>query len=280
MANEINGVGAISPAGSFQYNPYYDFDDLDMNMGMYPSMGGMNGSIFDGSYGMGMMPYVPGFGGNNQSYFNNMRDYQKFYNDYNIEQQRMQRNADLRINASVEGIKSAASILKDKIVNNEQDQIPEAFEKYLNSVRAAYGEGTDSEIKSRAMTLYAQMNGNKSLIQDLRDYGHGSGTQGFIQALTFGMYNRHSAEDNISNITGAPVGSGEKTKHNFGRLAGAATVGVTTGGIAKMLTKGSSNASAAKGIMKIFKSGKAGVIGLIAGGLAAVMSFLTGKVTT
>lgn len=75
----------------------------------------------------------------------------------------MQRNADLRINASVEGVQGAAANLKDKILQNEQDQIQEAYKAYVDSVRAAYGDGTEQEVQSRAKSLYAQMNGGKHL---------------------------------------------------------------------------------------------------------------------
>ncbi len=267
MTDAITNTAAV---GNFHYNPYLysDFDDLDMNCGIYPM--GMGGSIFDGY--SGMMPMMPGMGYNTQSYFNNMKDYQRFYIDYNVDQQNMQRNADLRINASVEGIKGAAAMLKDKIVNNEQDQIPEAFARYYETVRAAYGDGTPAQIKARALTLYAQMNGNKTLYQDLRDYGHGSFTQGAIQAMTFGAYNRLSAEDNISQISGAPVGTGEKTKHNVGRVVGATAVGGGAYALTRFLTKSSGKLSK--------MGGKAGLVGLAVGGLAALMSFITGKVTT
>ena len=125
--------------------------------------------------------------GNNQNYFDNMKEYQKFYVDYNIDQQKMNRNADMRINASMEAIKNSATVLKDKIMANEQDQIEEAYKRYVNTVGVAYGEGTKEEIMARANTLYAQMNGGKTLVQDLREYSHGSATQGFIQAATFGI---------------------------------------------------------------------------------------------
>lgn len=282
MANEVNNIGAVSPVGSFQYNPYI-YDDLDMNLGTYPMMG-MDGSIF----GTGFMTPGMGFGfGMNNQYFDNMKDYQKFYIDYNIDQQKMQRNADLRINASVEGVKEAAELLKDKVVNNEQDQIPGAFHRYVESVRAAYGSGSEHEITSRALTLYTNMNKGRSLFEDLRDYGHGSATQGFIHALTFGMYNKRSAEDNISEISGSPVGTGEKAKHNLGRVAGAATAGLTAAGITKMLSKGTQKGvqeaakASTKGVGKYLKFGKkAGIIGLIVGATAAALSFITGKVTT
>ena len=254
------GVGAIMPM-NFQYNPcpYGDFDDLDLSYSIYPM--GM-GSIFGGGF-MSPAPMLGMGMGTSQNYFDNMKEYQKFYVDYNIDQQKMNRNADMRINASMEAIKNSATVLKDKIMANEQDQIEEAYKRYVNTVGVAYGEGTKEEIMARANTLYAQMNGGRTLVQDLREYSHGSATQGFIQAATFGMYDRRSAEDNISTITGAPVGTGEKTKHNLGRLAGAGTIG----GIAY-------------GIAKACKSGKAKIIGLAAAGVSALMSFITGKVST
>lgn len=258
MTNEVSSIYGMPVCGNFQYNPNpYAYDDLECDYSMYPGgMMGMGGSIF------GMPPMAGGMMGNNQNYFDNMKEYQKFYVDYNIDQQKMHRNADMRINASMEGIKNSAAALRDKIVNNEQDQIEDAYKRYVNSVAAAYGDGTNQEIISRAKTLYEQMTG-KSIVEDIRQYGHGSMTQGFIQSLTFGAYNRLSAEDNVSKITGSPVGTGEKTKHNLGRIAGAGTIGAIAYGVANAC-----------------KSGKAKIIGLIAGGIAATASFLTGKVTT
>jgi len=250
MVNEVSNVGAVPGA----YGHGYEIDPLDIEYG-YGDYS-MNGSIFNGYAN-------PMCGGNMQGYYDNMKQNQRFWVDYNVDQQNMNRNADLRINASIESVKGAAAILKDKVLANEQDQIQDAFNNYVQTVRAAYGEGTDAEIKSRALSLYTQMNGGKTLYQDLRENSHGSATQGFIQSLTFGLYDRKSAEDNISAISGAPVGTGEKTAHNLGRVAGSVAVGSIAGGIMSALGKG-----------------KAGIVGLCVGAAAALMSFITGKVTT
>lgn len=253
-----NSVDSVNYAQNL-CNPYYDRLDYT-DIGSYSDYSNYyNSSIF----GPGMMPIYGGTGYNQQNYFDYMKDYQKFNIDYNVDQQNMTRNADLRINASIEAVRGAAMILKDKVLANEQDQIQDAYKNYVEAVRAAYGEGTEAEIKSRANTLYAQMNGGITLYQDLRENAHGSATQGFIQTLTFGLYDRKSAEDNISEISGAPVGTGEKTKHNLGRVAGAGVVGGIGYGIAKFLG-----------------SGKAGIWGLAAAGVAGLISFITGKVTT
>lgn len=264
MDSNVNALNGVNPSSSFQYTQPYtmsNFDDLDIDYSMYPMS--MGGSIFSG----GMMPMTPMMGGmgmNNQQMFDNMKQFQKFNIDYNIDQQKMQRNADMRINASVEGIQGAAANLKDKIMQNEQDQIQIAYKAFVESVRNAYGDGTEQEVQARAKSLYSQMNGGKSLVQDLRENSHGSFTQGLLQSLTFGAYFRNSAEDNISQITGQPVGTGEKTSQNIGRLTGSAAIGGLTFAAARKIGK---------------LKGKAGIIGLAAGAIAATISFLAGKVT-
>ena len=284
MSGNING---IQPIGTFQYNPYpmsgyySDFDNIDLDYSTYPMMG-MNGSIFTGApmFGGigGMMPSFGGIGSgyNAQDYFNQMKEYQQFYNQYNIDQQKMQRNADLQLNGSMESVQAAAHDLKDKIVHNEQDQIKQAYDAYIESVKHAYGEGTEGEITSRALTMYSQMNG-KTLIQDLRDNGHSSFAQGLIQSMTLGFYAQKSSEDNISEITGQPVATTEKVKQNAGRVAGA----VTLGGIAYGLTKALAGSSSTilSGVKSLL-SGKAGIVGLAVGVAAAALAFITGKATS
>ncbi|MCM1339606.1 MAG: hypothetical protein NC191_08050 [Muribaculaceae bacterium] len=252
MVNEVSNVSMPIGMGGIYSNPY-SLDDIDLTYNNYGY--GMNNSIFC------PMPMAGGM--NNQQYYDNAMRNLQFNQDYNVAQQNGQRNVDLRINGSVEAVKGTAAILKDKILANEQDQIEEAFNNYVETVRLAYGDASEKELKARAATLYAQMNGGKSIYQDLRENSHGSFTQGAIQSMTFGLFDRNSAEDNISKITGAPVNTGEKVKQNIGRLTGAGLIG-----------------SAAYGIVKFLGKGKAGIIGLAAGALAGALSFLTGKATT
>lgn len=263
MSTSIAGVGT-----NYMFNPYgycSDLTDYDPTYTSYPSFQynlGMNDSIFGAGYPMAMP--MPGCTpGSNQNYFDQMKDYQKFYIDYNVDQQRMSRNADLRINGSMEAIQTTFAVLKDKIMTNEQSQIEEAYNNFVAAVGNAYGNASAQELKARAATIYGQLNGGKSIAQDLREYGHGSFTQGLIHGATFGLYNSKSAEDNISKITGAPVGTGEKISQNVGRLGGAGILG----GIAY-------------GIGKACKAGKAGIIGLAVAAGAGIISLITGKVTT
>lgn len=284
MSSNVNG---INPVGTFQYNQfptcgyYSDFDNIDMSYSTYPMMG-MGGSIFGTMPQMGVpfMGAMPMYGGYNsavtQNYFDQMKQYQQFYNQYNIDQQKMQRNADLKLNGSMESIQTSARDLKDKIDHNEQDQIKEAYDAYVKAVKNAYGQGTEEEITSRALTLYQQMNG-KTLIQDLRDNGHGSFSQGFIQAMTLGFWGQKSSEDNIAEVTNQPVPTMEKVKQNIGRVGGAVALGGLAYGATKLLA--GSSAIILKGIGKLFK-GKAGWIGLAFAGAAAALAFITGKASS
>ena len=272
MTDQVSSVSGNNNKFSYMPNPYFlDYDDIDPVYGDYSLLNGpmsMNRSIFGTSNPM-MEPMMPMMGpmgmyGNNQDYFRYMRDYQKMNIDYNVEGTKLQRNADLKTNASMEAINNSFALLKDKIINNEQGQVIEAYNKFVNAVAAAYGDGSEAEIKARAKTIFKDLNGGKSLIEDLRENGNSSFVQGAINAITFGTYATSSVEDNISEITNSPVLTTEKAMQNTGRVAGATGLGLFAGLIAKAL--------------KLGKLGK--IIGIGAMALSGITSFATGKVST
>lgn len=271
MTDALN-IGAFTPG--LYSNPYMfdDLDLMDLSSNMSPYMGG---SIFGGGFVGAPMPMM-GFGYNQQQYYDYLKNNQEFSVNYNIDQQKMNRNADLRINASMEGVKGAATALKDKIMKNEQDQIKEAYDKYVAAVASAYGDASPQEIQARAKSLYTQMNGGVTLTQDLRQYGHGSFTQGMLNALSLGTYYKNSAEDNVAYTTNSPVATGEKVNQNLGRMTGAGVVGGTAYGLTKGLSSVVKNSgSSASTVTKIAK--KAGPIGLGVAAGVALLSMLTGS---
>ena len=217
-----------------------------------------------------------GMGGMDSSYFDNMKNYQQSWNNYYLDAQKMQRNNDVKLNGAMEAIQETAANLRDKIAQNEQDQIPEAYKNYLNAVKNAYGDASEEEINSRALSLYNQMSG-KTLVQDLRDHGHTSLLQGLLQSVTLNTYYRRSAEDNIAEITHQSVPAGEKMEQNIGRIAGCGVVGAAAYGAVKLLAGHSGKIL--QGATK-FLTTKAGIIGAAVAGLVALTSIFTSKVST
>ena len=280
----MDNVSSIQPLNlvTFRYmpvtSPYScDLDNIDMmSMGSYTGAMGMSGSIFNPTgLGVGFSP-VFAMGGTDSAYFDNMKNYQQSWNDYYIDAQKIQRNNDIKLNGAMEAIQENASNLRDKIVRNEQDQIPEAYKNFLNAVKNAYGDASDEELSSRALSLYAQLTG-KTLVQELREHSHTSLLQGFIQTLTLNTYNRRSAEDNIASITHQSVPLGEKTEQNIGRIAGCAAIGTAAYSAVKLFAGNCS--SILKGAGK-FLTTKAGLIGAAVAGVAAVTSIFTSKIST
>ena len=214
--NDLTDIDMYSPMGSLQ-NPYM----------MNPMMS-MNGSVF-GTPTLGGYPMMPTFTGGTrgsyEDYYKNYEKYQDFMIDSQVRQQQKMRNADLRLNSPQEGIQKQAAVLHEKILQNEQEQIKQAYNAFKESVRAMYGNNaTDEEIANRASSLYGQITGI-SLIDDIRQNGRGSFSQGVIQSATFGLADQKTAEENIAEMTGQPISKSERNKKIAGNVVGGAAVG-------------------------------------------------------
>lgn len=236
------GMYGIAPNYYTNQIAMNDLTNLDLyaptGMAMDPMLT-MNGSIFGspmmgmggfGYGGMGMgMPYsMMGMGGNYEQYYQNYEKYQDFMINNQVRQQQKMRNADLQLNSPQEGIQKQAKILHEKILQNEQEQILQAYASFKESVRHMYGDNaTDEQIANRASTLYAQVTG-KSITDDIREHGRDSFTQGFMKTVTFGLADGKSAEENISALTGQPVGRKDKASKIAGNITGGALVGGAT----------------------------------------------------
>ena len=231
----------------------------------------MDGSIFGGGACMPYMPYMPytpGFTGENQEdWMRRMEAWQDYSIDRQVKYQERSRNADLRLNAPIEGIQDAGAILNEKIHKDEQEQILPALAEYIAQVKAAYPQASDEDVLKRAKSLYKQQF-QKDLIDDIRSNGKDAFTQGFIQAVTFGLADNKTAEENIADITGQQVGRADQTKKILGRAAGGAVVGGT--------------ATYLLSFMKAFKFlGKSRpLLGAIAGAAIAGISALCGGTNT
>lgn len=260
--NDLSGFDVYYPGGLCT-DPAMTMQGSIFGGGMMPAMG--SGMMMPGIT-PGMMPgMMPSFGssGNYEDYYKQYERYQDFMIDSQVRQQQKMRNADMKLNAPTEGIKEQAEYLKDKIVRNEQQQIKQAYDSFVASVKNLYGEASDEEIQSRANSLYKQLNNGNSLIEDIRKYGRGSFTQGLYQTMTFGLFNRKTAEETVSDITGQPVGTEEKALKIAGNVAGGMVVGGGIFGLSKIAGK-------ALGIASKSRTAWGMAIGAIGGVLAAI----------
>lgn len=260
MAGE--NVNAINPYGMSFYNSYINgvgLSDL-YSVGGTGDILSMNGSLFNGGT---TVPFMPTFGGgmNYESYFNNMNQWQDFMYDSQIRRHEKQREVNFRANAPELSINEQAEILHEKIMKDEQEQVIPAFKAYLESVARICGEGADKEyIIGMAKNIYKQKY-NASISDDLRKYGNGSLTQGFLQSVTLGIANGRTEEENIATIDGQPVARWENTKKLIGNATGGAIVGA--GGMYLLSTL--------KTVQKFFKTKP-----MIAAGIGATIGLLGG----
>lgn len=213
-----NQIAMNDLSGIDLYNPTSMYTDPMLSM---------NGSIFNPMMG-GMYPTMGMPGGGYQDYYQSYEKYQDFMIDSQVRQQQKIRNAGLQLNSSQEGVQEQAKLLHDKIIRNEQQQILQAYARYKESVRSMYGDASDEQISNRANALYAQMNGGKTVIDDLRENGRDSFTQGLLQTMTLGFADKKTAEENVSELTGQPVGRKEKLMKLAGNVTGGALIGGVT----------------------------------------------------
>ena len=251
--NDLSGLDLYAPTG-MAMDPM-----LTMNGSIFGSpMMGMGGFGY-GGMGMGMPYPMMGGSGNYEDYYRNYERYQDFMINNQVRQQQRMRNADLQLNSPQEGIQKQAAILHEKIMRNEQEQILQAYASFKESVRSLYGDqASDEQIANRASTLYAQITG-KSIPDDIREHGRDSLTQGFMQTVTFGLADGKSAEENISALTGQPVGRKDKTKKVIGNVAGGALVGGATFCVAPPLLKALKVSAKSKTFWGILAGAVAGI---------------------
>lgn len=258
MAGE--NVSAVTPYFGL-YNNYANsvmLDDL-CGFGSNSGMMSMDGSLFGGT----SMPFMPTFGGgmNYESYFDNMEKYQDFMYDSQIRQHKKRKEVDFITNAPARAIEEQAEILHEKIMKNEQQQVIPALRSFLASIQSSYGQnGNPEDVLAMAKSIYKDKY-KASLSDDLRKYGNGSLTQGFLHTLTLGYADKRTAEENISIIDNQPVARWENTKKVAGSAAGGAVVGATSMYLLSSL----------KYVKNLFKSKP-----LIAAGIGAAIGLLSG----
>ena len=272
MAGE--SVGGITPYNMTMmpfYSGYASSVGLDTLPGFTGAFGAfsMDGSLFSDLGSSGYMPFWNGM--NYEKYFQNMEMYNDFMYDSQLRRNQKARQVDFLANSPMEEIHHKAEILREKIMQNEQQQIIPALNKYLESIKSAMGGNenvTTEQLIARADTLYRQMY-NTSLTEDIRKYGNSSFLQGLYQTLSLGFADKVTAEENIARINGQPVSRWESAKKVAGNTIGGATIGAASlYGLASI-----------PALAKVLKSkpGFLGAVGAVVGALSGLAMSAFGK---
>lgn len=272
MAGE--SVGGITPYNMTMmpfYSGYASSVGLDTLPGFTGAFGAfsMDGSLFSDIGSSGYMPFWNGM--NYEKYFQNMEMYNDFMYDSQLRRNQKARQVDFLANSPMEEIHHKAEILREKIMQNEQQQIIPALNKYLESIKSAMGGGENvsaEQLIARADTLYRQMY-NTSLTEDIRKYGNSSFLQGLYQTLSLGFADKVTAEENIARINGQPVSRWESAKKVAGNTIGGATIGAASlYGLASI-----------PALAKVLKSkpGFLGAVGAVVGALSGLAMSAFGK---
>lgn len=232
--NDLTGMNWYTPPFGI------GFDGIGMDM---------NSSIF------GNIPYtMPYMNYNSDSYYQNMDKYYENMMNNQVKYQQRTREADITLNAAYKNMRQKGLVLNEKIQLNEQSQIYQAFQEYVESVRSYYGKDANEEdLKNTALELYQQQFGN-TIQKDIRTQGTNSFVHGMKELLIFPS--KTSAEDNIAKITGQAKGKSEKYKE----WAGNATTGAILGETALLFSKKLRDFCGITGFKDIRKIGKAGLI--------------------
>lgn len=225
-------VQAMNPYAFNQYQNYAAYADLNS---IYNS-DVMAGAYFGGAQAMyppmGMGYGIPFTGGYNyEQYYDHMRDNLQFTSNYQLDMMNNQRNYELNLNAKGERVTNAVSVLNEKIVSSEQEQIVGAYNNLKEAVRSMYPNASEEDIDARAKTYYSRLTGS-TISNDIRNYGSNSLWQGFKQGLGLGIIaDRKTAEENIADISGTEVSRSQKAQKAIGKGLGAAAVGASIGAI-------------------------------------------------
>ncbi len=221
VASNLPGIGSQMDLLSIPLFQNYkaQVDGLDQYNGLLNQTGPMvNPNATFGLYG----------GMNMQQYYQQMMEMQQMYMQNARQQAEMTRQNTAQINGQMNKLRVAASTLRDKIAQDEQDQIRGALESYIQAAREAYDpDGTmdHDALVAQAMTDYQQMMGS-DLISDIRTAGQGSFMNGLLHSVTLGLFgNKTSAEENISLITKQPVSSEERKQKTAGKALGGVALG-------------------------------------------------------
>lgn len=235
---DITGSYPMGPAGGFGPSVFGGGFGMPFGMGMPGMMGGMMPGMMGGPWSELMNMNAE----QSMDYTSRIRSKQL---NHGVELSRQTQNAEHQASIHNKIVAEKAAVLKDMIQQNNQDQIPAAYETLKEVVKAklVYEAGpnaeppTEHDIDAAAKTLYAQAMKDGNIQDHLRKYGDSSFMSGFKK--NFGLIGRFfmeskTATQNIAEIDGTQVPKSEQAQE----YAGGAVALVLTALGALLLHKG------------------------------------------
>lgn len=233
MTNSIANNSGLN-AGLMNFDPYsatsgYGFCGV-------PGMGcGMG-------YGMGMYGYGPGsevMGMTQADYMRYQENLQNQQIDMQTRTRRKLNVADYQASAGEKAVKERIEILKEQILQNNQDNVMSAYgslkEAVANHLKASgymapNGISDEENLKAQTNHLFEQVTG-MSIPRALQTSGDTHFVHGLKQGALCGigalLTNKRSAGENAAEITGTPVTKSEKAWNIVGMVTSAiATTGL------------------------------------------------------
>ena len=163
----------------------------------------------------------------------NQRNQERWMNQ-SLQQNQMWRQNSAMINSPLYKISEAADALRDKVVQNEQDQVQEALAALKNAIKEANypNQDVDDAILTAEAKNYYRTRFGQRIEDDLRNYGTSSFWNGFIRKATCGLFgDKYTPEDNIAQINHQSVSETSKKWNKTGKIAAGATTTAVGAGI-------------------------------------------------
>lgn len=211
--------------------------------GSYPMLpgGGLCGpSVFGGGFGMpgfgmgmgygGSYGYGPGsemWGMSMRGAMGEMDKIRQQQLESGVELTRQTQNAKYQATNHNDRVSAQIAVIKGLIKENNQDQIPAAYETLKEAVRdnlkhiSGNVEPTEHQIETEAKKAYAEAMQGATLVDDLHKYGDAPFMSGFYKALGgigWAFMEHKTSTQNIADIEGVKVPKSEKAKELAGEI--------------------------------------------------------------
>lgn len=164
-----------------------------------------------------------------------LKDWDNFGLDRQVMSVTNRNNARFKMASQTCPISRQIQILHNEILENNQANVKEEYDKLVDIVRQTYAseldnkdmtdEAKENAVQRYADSLYSEQIGSY-IEDDIKKNSSNSFITGLKSAIFLGQTDNNSADENISYITGAKVTKASKSMKALGTVLGGAGIGV------------------------------------------------------